>query len=331
MAARDIRSVPPQQFRPPSVNFRLLALILAGMVVGALLYDMIYQIEPEAVGVVLTFGKFSQTTEPGLHLKLPWPIQSVTEVAVQRQLKQEFGFRTEEPGVRTRYAQGTFEGESLMLTGDLNVAVVEWTAQYRVDDPYRYLFRVRSITETFRHMNEAVMRAVVGDRSVTEVLTIGRQEIATEAERRLQELCDQYESGIHVEQIVLQDVNPPEGVRDSFNEVNESQQERERMINDARADFNRVIPKARGEAAQMLKIAEGYAADRVNRARGDAALFDSLRAAYARAPEVTRRRIYLETMETLLPKVKRKIVLDDDLEGLLPLLPLGGAEKGGQP
>jgi membrane protease subunit HflK len=263
-------------------------------------------------------------------MKLPYPIQTVTKVAVQRQLKEEFGYRTEEVGVRTRYSAATFEGESLMLTGDLNVGVVDWTVQYRVDDPYFYLFKVRNATDTFRDMNEAVMRAVVGDRSVTEVLTIGRQEIATEVELRLQELCDQYEIGIHVEQIVLQDVNPPERVKASFNEVNEAQQERERMINEARAQFNRVIPRAHGEAEQTIQEAEGYATDRVNRARGDAALFDAVRAAYSRAPEVTRRRIYLETMQQLLPNVKQKIVLDQDLKGLLPLLPMPTA-KGETP
>jgi len=218
----------------------------------------------------------------------------------------------------------------MMLTGDLNVGVVDWTAQYRVSDPYLYLFKVRNVTDTFRDMNETVMRAVVGDRSVSEVLTIGRQEIATEVETRLQELCDQYETGIRVEQIVLQDVNPPELVKDSFNEVNEAQQERERMINEARADFNRVIPRARGEAEQTIQTAEGYATDRVNRSQGDAALFDAMRAAYARAPEVTRRRIYLETMNRLLPQIQRKVILDNDLKGLLPLLPLGQVEKGGQ-
>jgi membrane protease subunit HflK len=284
---------------------------------------MFYQVEPEAVGVLQTFGKFSPpVTDPGLHIKLPYPIQTVTKVAVQRQLKEEFGYRTEDVGVRTRYSEASFEGESLMLTGDLNVGVVDWTVQYRVDDPYKYLFRVRNPTDTFRDMNEAVMRAVVGDRSVTEVLTIGRQEIATEVEVRLQELCDQYEIGIHVEQIVLQDVNPPDRVKDSFNEVNEAQQERERMINEARAQFNRVIPRAHGEAEQTIQEAEGYATDRVNRARGDAALFDAVRAAYSRAPEVTRRRIYLETMQQMLPNVKQKIVLDQDLKGLLPLLPM---------
>ncbi|MDH5805815.1 MAG: FtsH protease activity modulator HflK, partial [Gemmatimonadota bacterium] len=259
----------------------------------------------------------------------PWPIQTVMKVPVQRQLKAEFGFRTADAGVRTRYSEGLFTDESLMLTGDLNVAVVEWTTQFRVSDPYKYLFRVRNLfgsgnggSNTFRDMNEAVMRAVIGDRSVNEVLTIGRQEIASEVERRLQELSDQYETGIQVEQIVLQDVDPPDQVRPAFNEVNQAQQEKERMINEALAEYNAVVPRASGEALQTIQQAEGYATDRINRARGDADLFNSLFDAYRRAPEVTRRRIYLETMLAVYPNVRQKIVLDETLEGILPLLQL---------
>jgi membrane protease subunit HflK len=176
-------------------------------------------------------------------------------------------------------------------------------------------------------MNQAVMRAVVGDRSVTEVLTIGRQEIASEVEVRLQEACDQYETGLKIEQVVLQDVNPPDEVKPSFNEVNQAQQERERMINEARTAFNKVIPRARGEALQTIQEAEGYATDRVNRAKGDAARFQALLDAYRKAPEVTRRRIYLETMQRILPGVRRTIVLDEDLKGLVPLLSLSEEVK----
>jgi modulator of FtsH protease HflK len=171
-------------------------------------------------------------------------------------------------------------------------------------------------------MNETVMREVIGDRSVNEVLTVGRQEIALEVEKKLQALCDQYENGIKVEQIVLQNVNPPDAVKPSFNEVNQAQQEREKLINQARADYNQVIPRARGQAQQMLEQAEGFATDRVNRARGDAELFIQVHAAYQRAPEVTRRRMYLETMGEIYPKVKRKIILDEKLRNVLPLLPL---------
>ena len=292
------------------------------------LFSSVFTVAPEEVGVIQTFGKFTGLAEPGLGFKWPRPIQTVQKVPVEVQLKEEFGFRTERAGVRTTYSARDFLGESLMLTGDLNVALVEWTTQFRISDPYKFLFRVRNMGETFRDMNEAVMREVIGDRSVNEVLTIGRQEVATEVENRLQELCDQYETGLQVVQIVLQDVNPPDPVKPAFNEVNQAQQERERMINEARAEYNRIIPKAGGEAQQTIQQAEGYATDRVNRAKGDAELFKSLLAAYKRAPEVTRRRIYLETMSELYPKVKQKIVLDKDLKGVLPLLPLS---HGGKP
>jgi membrane protease subunit HflK len=285
-----------------------------------------FTIAPEEVGLVLRFGRYVRQNEPGLHLKLPFPIETVMKVPVQRQLKEEFGFRTREAGIRTRYSEQDLGRESLMLTGDLNVAVVEWTAQFRVRDPYKFLFKVRDVVTTFRDLNEGVMREVVGDRSVNEVLTIGRQEVAAEVERLLQELCDQYDTGIKVEQIVLQDVNPPDAVKPSFNEVNQAQQEREKLINEARAEYNKVIPRTRGEAEQMIQQAEGYATDRVNRARGDAEAFRALHAAYQRSPEVTRRRIHLETMQAIFPKLKRKVVVDDKIRNLLPLLSLDEAK-----
>jgi len=326
MSSRTIRMTPPDQFRPPNVSPRLVGLVLAALLVLAAGFSMIFTVNPEEVAVVLTFGEYSQTVEPGLRFKLPFPIQQAIKVPVQRQLKQEFGFRTEAVSTRTRYSEASFEEESLMLTGDLNVAEVEWTTQFRVDDPYKYLFKVERIAETFRDMNEAVMRDVAGDRSVTEILTIGRQEIASEVEARLQELCDQYETGIKIEQIVLQDVTPPDAVKPSFNEVNQAQQERERLINEARAEFNKVVPRAKGQAQQQIQEAEGYATNRVNRAKGDAALFNELLAAYRRSPEVTRRRIYLETMAEVLPQVERNIIVDEDMKGLIPLLSLGSGE-----
>ncbi|MCP3981670.1 MAG: FtsH protease activity modulator HflK [bacterium] len=321
----DIRGIPTQQFRPPKIPMRSIAMGVLVVLVLAFGSTMVFQVEPEEVAVVLTFGKFTSEAKPGLRFKLPAPIQTKIKVPVQRQLKLEFGFRTEVPGTRTRYSTASFEGESLMLTGDLNVAEVEWITQYRIEDPYKFLFKVDRVTETFRDMNEAVMRDVVGDRSVTEVLTIGRQEIASEVENRLQVLCKQYDTGIKIDQIVLQDVNPPDKVKPSFNEVNQAQQEKERMINEARSEFNKVVPRAAGEAQQIIQEAEGYATDRVNRARGDAALFTAVRQAYQRAPEVTRRRIYLETMQGVMPRIKRKIVIDDDLKGLIPLLSLDKA------
>ena len=321
---------------PNIPSARVLVLGLLVLLAIPLVWSAVYTVAAEEVGVVLTFGKYTPpVAEPGLRLKWPWPIQVVMKVPVQRQLKAEFGFRTATAGVRTQYTGGQYIDEKLMLTGDLNVAVVEWTTQFRVNDPYKYLFKVRNLfdsreetdSDTFRDMNEAVMRAVIGDRSVNEVLTIGRQEIASEVERRLQELADQYDTGIRVEQIVLQDVNPPDQVRQAWDEVVQAQQDKERRINEARAEYNAVVPRARGEALQTIQQAEGYATDRVNRARGDAELFKALLAAYSRAPEVTRRRIYLETMLAVYPNVKQKIILDETLQGILPLLPLTQRDK----
>jgi len=323
------RTIDIGQFRRQRPPTKTIVGVLAAVLAAILAFSSLYTIQPEEVGVVLRFGRYVRTSEPGLNFKLPSPVEQVLKVPVQRQLKQEFGFQTAEAGVRTRYSERDFEAESLMLTGDLNVAVVEWIAQYRVDDPYKYLFRLRNVTQTFRDMNEAVMRAVVGDRSVDEVITIGRLEIEDQVKLKLQELCDRYETGIVVDQIVLQDVNPPDPVKPSFNEVNQAEQERERAINDARAEYNRIIPKARGQAQETIQQAEGYALDRVNRARGDAVLFEEVFAAYRRAPEVTRRRIYLETMEAVYPALERKLVLDDNLSGVLPLLdlkPTGGGK-----
>jgi len=291
------------------------------------LFSSVYTVEPEEVGVVVRLGKFIGLTDPGLHFKIPLGVDKVFKVAVQRQLKQEFGFRTLEAGVRSQFTTAGLQNESGMLTGDLNAVVVEWVVQYRVVDPYKYLFRVREVEETFRDLNEAVMRKVVGDRTVNEVLTVGRQEIEALVKQDLQLLADQYETGIRVEQVVLQDVNPPDPVKPSFNEVNQSEQERERLINEAQSEYNKVVPRATGEARQTIQQAEGYAMDRVNRSQGDASRFNSLYAEYRKAPEVTRTRIYLETMEKILPRAGRKVILDDKLEGVLPLMNLDGTVR----
>jgi membrane protease subunit HflK len=300
----------------------MLLAALAGIVLLVILWGSFYQVEPEEVGLVLRFGRHVRTTEPGLRFKIPL-VEAVIKVPVQRQLKQELGFRTVQAGIRTQFSEpGQYKDESIMLTGDLNVAVVEWIVQYRVSDPYRFLFKVRGLEDTFRSLNEAVMRGVVGDRTVTEVLTVGRQEIETTAQQKLQVLCDQYETGITVAQVVLQDVNPPDAVKPSWDEVNQAQQQRDRLINEARAEYNKVIPRSSGEAQQTILSAEGYALDRVNRSQGDAARFKALEEAYRLAPEVTRQRIYLETMERVLPRVGGKVFLDQNAKGLLPLLPL---------
>lgn len=287
---------------------------------------MWFTVSTDEVGVVLRFGKFNRIAEPGLNFKLPLGIEDVYKVPVKRQQKLEFGFRTAEAGVRTKYSTRRYKDESLMLTGDLNAAEVEWIVQYRIDDPYKFLFRVRNAVKTFRDMNEAVMREIVGDRTVDEVITVGRQEVADTAEQMLQKLCDQYELGIKVDQVVLQDVNPPEPVQPAFNEVNEAEQEMEKLINQAKSEYNKVIPKAKGDAEKTIEEAKGYALERVNNARGEASKFSSIYREYMKAPEVTRERIYLETMDNVMKKVGRKLITDEEATGILPLFQL---EKGG--
>ena len=309
------------QMKLPKLSPKLIKYGVIGLLLIIFLFSSIFTIDPEEVGVILRFGKFTRTVSPGLNFKLPL-VEQVQKVPIQRQLKQEFGFRTAEAGVRTRYSRADQLGESLMLTGDLNAAVVEWIVQYRINDPYKFLFKVRETTATFRAMTEAVMREVIGDRTVNEVLTVGRQEISVTVQTKLQELCDQYETGIRVYQVVLQDVNPPDRVKPSFNEVNQAQQEREKLINQARSEYNKVIPRAKGEAQQMIQEAEGYSMERVNRAKGEFARFNSLFAEYRRAKEVTRDRIYLETLGKVLPRVGKKLIIDENVKGLIPLLDL---------
>ena len=316
-------------FRLPDLDPKYLQLIrLAALVllVGAMTSTAVFTVGPEEEGVILRLGKYSRTVPPGLHFKAPVGIETVWKVPTQRQLKEEFGFRTLTAGTRTEYAETDLAGEKLMLTGDLNVAVVEWIAQYRVKDPYQYLFKVRNVRTTFRDMNEAVMRQIIGDRSVSEVLTIGRQEIEMEAERLLQDMCDEYDTGIQIEQVVLQNVNPPDEVKPSFDEVNQAQQERERQINDAKTAFNKVIPAARGQAEETVAQAGAYAIERTNRARGEAGRFTALRLAYEEAPLVTRQRLYLESMGEALARADRKVVVSSSAAGVLPLLQLQGGK-----
>ncbi len=320
----DLRNFRPPQM--PKLNFKVIGLAVAAIIVISAVASMVFTISPEEEGVVLRFGKYTRTVKSGLHFKLPYGLEKLYKVPVERQLKEEFGFRTKKPGTRTTYSSRGYDEESLMLTGDLNAADVQWIVQFRIKDAYQFLFRVRNAVKTFRDMNEAVMREVVGDRTVDEVLTIGRQEIADAVTLKLQELCDQYEIGIKVDQVVLQDVNPPDAVKPAFNEVNEAEQERDKLINQAKSEYNKVIPKARGEAARTIEQAKGYALERINSAQGEASKFNSIYKEYSKAREVTRQRIYLETMNDVLQKVGKKLITDDDITGILPLFQL---DKGG--
>ncbi|MFQ6065912.1 MAG: FtsH protease activity modulator HflK [bacterium] len=312
---------------PMPVSRKWIGWGILGIVLIIILVSIFYTIGPEQVGVIKRWGRFVRTTEPGLHFKIPFA-ETVTKVRVRHIFKEEFGFRTLRAGERTLYAPGEFTDESLMLTGDLNAGVVEWIVQYKVKDPVDFLFNVRDVRSTVRAISEAVMRRVVGDRSIDEVLTVGRREVGEKAQEELQGILDSYGIGIRVVTVKLKDVNPPDPVKPSFNEVNEAKQDKETTINQAWQAYNEAIPKAKGTAEKTISVAEGYAINRVNRAKGEANKFVAVWKEYRAAKDVTETRLYLETLGEILPKIGRTYILDVDQKGILPLLSLG--EKGGK-
>ena len=289
-----------------------------------------YTVPSDSVAVVQRFGKYSKTITPGLHFKIPLGVDTATLVPVKRQLKQEFGFTT--PGGRD-HVQGPkprdSKQETQMVTGDLNAALVEWVVQYRISNPENFLFAVRNPKETLRYVSESVMREVVGDRTVDEVITIGRQEIESEALVKMQNLSTKYEMGISIDQVQLKNINPPLPVQDSFNEVNQAQQEKEKLINQARRDYNKVIPLAKGEKDQRIREADGYRIKRINEANGDVYRFNALLAEYILAPAVTRRRIYIEMLEEVLPRIRSKYIVDKNAGNLLKLLNISSVPSSG--
>jgi membrane protease subunit HflK len=303
-------------------------LIIIAIILIFLGSSCFYTVGVDEVGIVQRFGKYVRTTPSGLGFKFPRGIEKVSKVKIRFVFKEEFGFRTLQAGVRTRYASGAaYQNESLMLTGDLNVAVVPWIVQYRINDPYKHLFKVRNVRATLRDLSESTMRLVVGDRSINEVIS-KRQEIAADAEKLLQKELDEAETGIRVSTIEMKKTNVPEPVQPSFNEVNQAIQEKERVIYQAREAYNKVIPAAKGQAEKTVKAAEGYALDRVNRAKGDAARFLALYEEYSKAEDVTRRRLYLEAILEIFPRLGKKYIVDADQKNLLPLLNLGKTEGG---
>lgn len=339
--------------------------VLVAVVIGVV--TTIYTVPTDSAGVVKTFGKYSRTTEPGIHWKIPFWVESATVVPVKRVQKQEFGFRTMQAGVDSRYlgvqeiqssqssredlaalikesGEGTFgagtrdlvqrarailQNEYIMLTGDLNIVDVEWIVQYKIKDAKAYLFNIRDPVHTIRDASQAVMRLLIGNGSVDEAITIGRIEYQNAAEEGLQQILDEYETGIQIVTVKLQSSNPPVRVRPAFNEVNKALQQKEQRINEAMKDYNQVIPKTRGEAKKIIETAKGYAAERVNRAQGDAAKFEKILAEYTKAPDITKQRLYLETMSELLPKISEKWIIEQGGAdgGILMKLDLEGSEK----
>lgn len=291
---------------------------IAMLLIGA---SMFYTVDVDEVGIIQRFGEYKRTEDPGLKFKLPIGIERVTKVKIRRVYKEEFGFRTPQTDTPKIMPDIETGNVALMLTGDLNVALVPWIVQYRISDPYKYLFKVQNIERLLRDMAEAAMRLVVGDRSINEVIN-KREDIAEEAKKVLQDELNRAETGITVITIEMKETNVPDRVQPSFNEVNQAVQEKEKVIYQAKEEYNKAIPTAKGEAERTIKAAEGYALDRINRARGDAARFKSLYAEYAKAKDITKRRLYLEMLGEVFPKLGQKYIIDPDQKNILPLLNL---------
>jgi membrane protease subunit HflK len=279
-------------------------------------------IPANSVGVKTRFGAFDIVVNPGLAYAIPY-VDHIVVVPTQRLLKLEFGFASRGSTNMYQGDRDTADTET-MITGDLNTALVPWVVQYRISDPRAYLFGAREPEQTLRDLSESVMREVIGDRTVDEVLTIGRHEIETSALQRLADLCSQFAIGIQIQQVQLTTVRPPPVVQAAFNEVNQAQQEKQTAINQAWASYNDAVPNASGQAKERLKQAEAYAVSRVNQAKGDAEKFGLLLTEFHKAPEITRRRLYLEAMERILPSLQRKIIIDESVKGVLQTLPLDG-------
>jgi len=337
----------------PSSIWKIFRWAVIGLLVVYAVITSIYTIETNAAGVVKRFGKYNRITEPGIHLKLPFNIERAIEVPVKNVQKEEFGFRTVKAGVDSQYlgvdeiqsgrysreslvnliresgesvsgstnlqtvAKNLIQREYIMLTGDLNIVDVEWIVQYKIKNPRQYLFNIRDARQTIRDCSQAVMRQLVGNGSVDEAITIGRMEYEIDAKDLLQTLLDNYETGIHIVTVKMQSSNPPMRVRPAFNEVNKALQQKEQRINEALKQYNEVVPKTRGEAKRLIETARGYAAERVNQAQGDTNKFLQVLTEYEKAPTITRQRLYLETMGTVLPKVPEKWIIEQ-----------GGAEGG---
>ncbi len=309
---------------PPQRHFLAgigkVSLLILVVLTLQIIYSSFFTVEPGEVGIILRFGKYTRTSQPGLHFMLPY-IEALYKVDVESVRKEEFGFRTRIPGKTTVFDRHGFDMESLMLTGDKNVIDVAWIVQYKVSDPIKFLFKVRNVPQAVRDASEMVTRRIVGNMDFDYVLS-NREILAASAKRELQSELDNLECGVNIVTLQLQDINPPDPVKPAFNEVNEADQDMKRLVNEAEETYNRVIPKARGSAKKMILEAQGYAIQRINEAKGETHRFNAIVAEYLQAKDVTRRRMYLEAMQEILPGVDHVYVMDKQQQTLLPFLDL---------
>lgn len=324
MARKKVK-IGENEFEVNTSGYWIILIGIIGIIILATFAMSFYTIDANERGVILRFGKFNRTTEPGLHWKLPWTLEKLYKVKVDYQYKEEFGFRTLRAGVKSRYSTENFSRESWVLNGDLKITDIKWSVQYRIQDPVAVLFNVKDVSETIRNISESVIREIVGDRSFHETLELERVNIAELARKKMQTILDSYNIGIAIKLVQLKDVQPPEPVRDSFNEVNRAKQEQETVINEAQRIYNKEIYKAEGEAKKIIQEASGYAINRTNEAQGDADFFNSVFTQYQKARQITQKRLYIETMEKLMKRVKNKYIIDEDLgKGVLPFLNMSG-------
>jgi membrane protease subunit HflK len=315
------------EFEVSTSGYWLVLLGIVAIIILATVAMSFYTVDANERGVVLRFGKYNRTTTPGLHWKMPWNLEKLYKVKVDYQYKEEFGYRTLRAGVKSRYSTDDFTDESWILNGDMKISDILWTVQYRISDPVAALFRVKDVSGSIRNVAESVMRETVGDRSFHETLQLERVNIQEIVRKKMQETLDSYNIGITIKLVQLKDVLPPQPVRDSFNEVNRAKQEQETAINEAQRQYNKEIYKVEGEAKKIIQEANGYAINRVNNAQGDANFFNSVFANYQKAQQITQKRLYIETMEELMKRVKNKYIIDEELGGgVLPFLNMTGKE-----
>ena len=313
-----------QEVEIPEFNFRIAPVILVLIIVWLL--TGVYVVGPDEVGVIRTFGKLTRVTQSGLNWKFPSPIEIANTPKVTEVKRIEIGFRSLKNG---QYR--TVEKESLMLTGDENIVDAEMIVQYKIKDPVEYLFKIVAPELTVREAAEASLRTVVGRNRIDETLTTGKFTIQEETKMQLQSILDKYQSGIHVVAVQLQDVSPPKEVIGAFKDVASAKEDKNRMVNQAEGYRNDVIPKARGEAEAMIRDAEGFMESRIKRAEGDAIKFTTILKEYNKAKSITEKRLYLETMEKVLPDIEKIIVPDKNSGNMLNLLNLNpGNRSGGQ-
>ena len=322
MAARRI-IVGDQEVEIPEFNFKITPVLIGILVIWLL--TGIYVVGPDEVGVVRTFGKFTRVTQSGLNWKFPSPIETANTPKVTEVKRIEFGFRSLKNG---QYR--TVEKESLMLTGDENIVDAEMIVQYKIKDPVKYLFNIVEPELTVREAAEASLRTVVGRNKIDETLTTGKFTIQEETKEQVQSILDKYESGIHIVAVQLQDVSPPKEVIGAFKDVASAKEDKNRMINQAEGYRNDVIPKARGEAEAMIRDAEGFKESRIKRAEGDATKFTTILKEYKKAKSITEKRLYLETMEKVLPGIDKIIIPDKESGNMLNLLNLNPNQVKGE-